>query len=305
MAAMMEDVEDLMGKALIQVMPGPQGTKNIMVQYDAGYKVAPNDLILTPVDNEVYVDPDNPEASIQNVQPVCSSTFKTANSHNIFGIAYAVPNPGFQNEVSTATAIPTPTCTVLGTQGVLNLSGSVIPAFEKLTFGPIMNPPAKKREVEEWRQKSDATVTLRRSSPIVWRPDIGHLRMIVQEDDLFDLFKQHYRATCMYTLVPAILALYYRDEHVLDDGAQLRAALDANGFMAEINSEDYKAQAQEAAAIANIWAKINRRPINMDDKMEEYRDAIIDMYYDQLRNHEMLSLSRCPPNHFCETLFRH
>ena len=294
------DADDMRTLDMQMQRPGPMGVKNVTVVHTADEKVADGDLLLVPVDSNYFVDPDNAEDAVQSIKPQTTVKYLPPHGCTLFGIVYAAQQQTFSIEESAKTAVNTPACTVFGTNAVVNRSGDVIRAFEKLTFGPTRNTPAP-----NWRQPTDATVTIRRVSPMVWRTNHVDLAHIARDNDLYPLFVRECKETCGYTVVPLFLAELYRASALNPDwnpnavDAAVRANVPAPGA-SDRDAADVEYQ-YVFTSINKIATAYEFRPAEGRELIEAF---LVDMYYDHMRNHEMMSLSRCPVNHHCETLLR-
>lgn len=287
--------------------PGPMGVKNVMVVHPALEKVADGDLLLVSNESGYYVDPENADDAVQSIKPQTTVKYQLPFQCTLFGIAYAAQQQQFSIEEMSETANNTPTCTVTGTNAVVNRSGDVINAFEKLTFGPIKNSPPP-----SWRQQSDATVTLRRVSPMVWRTNYLDLIELVNDNDLYALFQQEYKETCGYTMIPVLLAEIIRLDRARPNwsGADVGAA--TVWAVSAVGSNDRLAQDAEVKHIDEYNRELTREfttrgltGARLNDAIRDaFREHVLDLYYDCMRNQEMMSLARCPVDHHCETLIR-
>lgn len=294
------DDDDMRTLDMQMQRPGPMGVKNVMVVHAANEKVADGDLLLVPVESNYFVDPEDADDAVQSIKPQTTVKYKPPYACTLFGIAYAAQQQVFSIEESAKTAVNTPACTVFGTNAVVNRSGDVIRAFEKLTFGPTRNTPAP-----NWRQPTDATVTLRRVSPMVWRTNHVDLAYIARNNDLRTLFQREAKETCTYTMVPALLLESYRLDATTPNWAlgDLQAAVAP--YFPGADSPDRGAALEEEKYFGPEILKIananNANPVAARNAIQEF---LIDLYYDYMRNQEMMSLSRCPVDHHCETLLR-
>lgn len=280
--------------------PGPMGVKNVMVVHMANEKVADGDLLLVPADSNYFVDPEDADDAVQSIKPQTTVKYQAPHACTLFGIAYAAQQQTFSIEESAKTAVNTPACTVFGTNAVVNRSGDVIRAFEKLTFGPTRNGPEP-----SWRQPTDATVTIRRVSPMVWRTNHLDVALIAQNNDLHALFVREWTETCAYTPIPIFLLELYRLNAVTPNWRPEDLVQAVDPHIPAINPSDrgsagaeYKHMTTEIDKIINAHPHDNRR---VRELIEHF---LVDLYYDHLRNQEMMSLSRCPVHHHCETLLR-
>jgi len=291
------DDDDLRTLDMQMQRPGPMGVKNVMVAHTPGEKVADDDLLLVANDSGYFVDPENADDAVQSIKPQTTVKYMPPYQCTLFGIVYAAQQQQFSLEENDKTAVNTPACTVTGTNAVINLSGDVISAFEKLTFGPVKDVPPN------WRQPSSATVTLRRVSPVVWRTHVLHLTLYAHVPGLDALFQREYRETCPYTIVPALMMELVR----FGENGTAWTLVNLNTAMAPylipVNTPDGEAQDEEYKTLFrefnNTWA--TNTPDNARNRISM---RVMDMYYDCLRNQEMMSLGRCPVYHRCETLIR-
>lgn len=280
--------------------PGPMGVKNVMVAHVADEKVADGDLLLVPVDSGYFVDPEDADDAVQSIKPQTTVKYLPPYACTLFGIAYAAQQQTFSIEESAKTAVNTPACTVFGTNAVVNRSGDVIRAFEKLTFGPARNTPKP-----NWRQPTDATVTLRRVSPMVWRTNHVDLAWIARNNDLYRLFQREHKETCTYTMIPAGLLETYRLDYTTPGwaGDDLNNAL--HPYFPAVDSSDHAVAVEEMTYVGREVGKmVTRHAHPWNGLRQELREFLIDLYYDHMRNQEMMSLSRCPVDHHCDTLLR-
>ncbi len=294
------DDDDMRTLDMQMQRPGPMGVKNVMVMHAANEKVADGDLLLVPVESGYYVDPEDADDAVQSIKPQTTVKYNPPYECTLFGIVYAAQQQTFSIEESAKTAVNTPACTVFGTNAVVNRSGDVIRAFEKLTFGPTRNTPAP-----NWRQPTDATVTLRRVSPMVWRTNHVDLAYIARTDDLYRLFQREAKETCAYTMIPPLLLELYRLDATNPNWplGDLRTAVVP--YFPGADSPDRSAALEEDKYVGSEIAKIvDANAGNHVAARSATREFLIDLYYDYMRNQEMMSLSRCPVDHHCETLLR-
>ncbi len=278
--------------------PGPIGAQNVMVAHEVGEKVADGDLLLVPADSGYYVDPADADDALQSIKPKTTVKFSTLFDSTLFGITYVANQQHFRHEDLDSKVTNTPTCTVAGTNAVVNLSGDVIHAFEKLMPGPAKDPPPS------WRQASSATVTLRRVSPIVWRTDVSHLDAYAVSPDLYDLFRREYRETCPFTVIPVMIVETARLRRTIPNWDMTDLGREALWYHLPADTPDGKAQRDELAVLDPELTAAWNGGANRTDSQKRVVDVFLDKYYDCLRNQEMLSLGRCPVHHHCETLMR-
>lgn len=294
------DEDDMRTLDMQMQRPGPMGVKNVMVTHEVGEKVADGDLLLVPTDSGYYVDPEDADDAVQSIKPQTTVKYKPPHACSLFGIVYAAQQQAFSIEETAKTAVNTPACTVFGTNAVVNRSGDVIRAFEKLTFGPVKHTPAP-----AWRQPTDATVTIRRVSALVWRVSHTDLLWISRTPDLYALFQREVRETCAYTMVPALLLETYHLDATTPNWtpADLQNAIAP--YVAAPDTADVNASLEEIKYIDAEMGKIIHAPGATPAAVREnIRAFLADLYYDHMRNQEMISLSRCPVDHHCETLLR-